>query len=175
MRSIPRNRLIIYIIALAVTGLYLLRATNDFIYDDTIVILKQEPLHSFKDVARIFTERHYLDFAYYRPITRTTLLLQKALHGENPVPFHAFNAVLIGLFALVLVKIYSLPVMNIRKDLAYCAAAICAVHPVASEAVYPIASGRETLLPAVFILSARYFYLQRSSIWRRFSAKSRRS
>jgi tetratricopeptide (TPR) repeat protein len=55
-------------------------------------------------------------------------------------------------------KIFCLPVMGIRRELAYLAAVVCAIHPVASEVVYPIASGRETLLPAVFILSSLYFY-----------------
>ncbi len=153
-------RLLPYIIAAAVAGMYLLHINNDFIYDDTIVILKQEPVRSMGDVARIFTEQHYLNFTYYRPITRMTLLLQKTWHGENAVPFHSFNAILIGLYALILIKLFSLPVLGIRQELAYTAAVFCALHPVASEVVYPIASGRETLLSSVFVLFALYAYLK---------------
>jgi len=153
-------RLLPYIIAVAIAGMYLLHINNDFIYDDTIVILKQEPVRSMGDVVRIFTEQHYLNFTYYRPITRTTLLLQKAWHGENAVPFHAFNAILISLYALILIKLFSLPILGIRQELAYMAAALCALHPVASEVVYPIASGRETLLSSVFVLCALYAYLK---------------
>ena len=49
---------------------------------------------------------------------------------------------------------------------AFLAAAVFAVHPVASSCVYPIASGRETLLPALFVLLALYCFLRPGTWWR---------
>ena len=42
--------------------------------------------------------------------------------------------------------------------LALLGAAMFVLHPIASECVYPAASGRESMLPAFFCLCALYFF-----------------
>ncbi|MEO7649721.1 MAG: tetratricopeptide repeat protein, partial [Bryobacteraceae bacterium] len=67
---------------------------------------------------------------------------------------------LMGGAALLAYAILQLPVFAIPRAAALLASAIFALHPAASSCVYPISSGRETLLPAVWMLGAVYAYLR---------------
>lgn len=151
---------------LLVVFLYLPSIGNDFIYDDTQVILAQPAPRSFADVAKIFAERHFPRLPYYRPLTRTSLLVQKSLHGDNPAPFHLVNVALMGVAGVLAYSLLRLPPFAIRPLPAFLAAALFSFHPVASSCVYPISSGRETLLPSVWTLLAVHAYLRGGSRWR---------
>jgi hypothetical protein len=86
-----------------VVALHCVALPNGFVYDDHEVVLQQAPVRSVADVARIFVEPHGLpqsQLPYYRPIPRATLLIQKGLHGDRALGFHAANAVLMGGLAL---------------------------------------------------------------------------
>ncbi len=156
--------------ALLITiGYAIAAAPNAFIYDDVEVILVQQPPESLGDVAGYFAERHFPGLAYYRPVTRATLLVQKALHGNDPFPFHAFNALLAGLLCLVTYGVLRQPRLasgrQISRVPSLAAAMLFALHPVASSCVYPAASGRETLLPAVFAVCTLYAFLRSGWLW----------
>jgi tetratricopeptide (TPR) repeat protein len=148
-----------------VVSLYLPSTKFGFIYDDGLVILDQKAVKSLSDVARIFSEPHYDPLPYYRPVTRTLLLLQKGIHGDNAAPFHLGNAILAGVVACLAFGLLSLPAFRIRPIVALSLSVLFAVHPVASSCVYPIASGRETLLPACFILAAMFAFLRGGRMW----------
>jgi len=154
---------LLFLIVLAV---YAPSVRNDFIYDDTQVILAQPAPRSLTDVTRIFGERHFPRLPYYRPITRTTLLLQKSLHGDNPAPFHLTNAALMGAAAVLAYLLLRLPAFSIPPALALLAAALFTLHPIASSCVYPVSSGRETLLPSIWTIAAVYAYLRKGTQWR---------
>ena len=149
-----------------VVGIYLPSVGHGFLYDDYEVILSNAPLRSIQDLGRILTERHFLSLPYYRPVVRSSLLLQRTLHGDQPGPFHLFNAFVAGWIALVAYALLRLPVFGLRTRWAFLAAAVFALHPVASSCVYPIASGRETLLPGLFVLLALYCFLRPGPRWR---------
>lgn len=141
----------------AVAGVYLPSARYGFLYDDFEIILMQEPARSVGDVARIFAEPHGLPLSqmpHYRAPTRATLLVQKALHGDRAGPFHVFNALLMGCVALAAFAVLRHARFGIPAVAAALGAAAFALHPVASSTVYPISSGRETLLPGLFALLA---------------------
>ncbi|MEO7652017.1 MAG: hypothetical protein ABIZ80_16255, partial [Bryobacteraceae bacterium] len=148
------------ILFLAVVFVYSPSLQNDFIYDDVEIILAHQAPRDAGEWARIFQERHFPNLPYYRPVTRLTLLAQKSLHGDVAMPFHAFNALLMGGAALLAYAILLLPVFAIPRVSALLASAMFALHPAASSCVYPISSGRETLLPAVWMLGAVYAYLR---------------
>lgn len=150
----------------AVVAVYLPSVDHGFLYDDYEVILSNAPLRSVEDLGRILTERHFLTLPYYRPVVRSSLLLQRSLHGDQPGPFHLFNACVAGLIALIAYALLRLPVFGLRPRWALLTAAVFALHPVASSCVYPIASGRETLLPALFVLMALYCFLRPGPWWR---------
>jgi Flp pilus assembly protein TadD len=146
-----RARLVLLLVA---TLPYLPSLGNGFVYDDFEVILAQPAPRSPGDLARIFAEPHFLGLPYYRPVVRATLLAQKALHGDRALPFHAANLALLGAAALAAHTLLAAPSLGVRAAPAFLAAALFAVHPIASSAVLPIASGRETLLPAALVLAA---------------------
>lgn len=133
---------------------------NGFIYDDLEVILKQPAPASVADVVQIFNERHFPGLPYYRPVTRSTLLLQKTLHGDDAACFHLANAALAGLATLLVYLLLRLPVFQIRFWPALWAASVCGLHPIASSCVYPIASGRETLLPGCLVIASVYGFIR---------------
>lgn len=156
-RSIERlGRYAPLLLALAVLAVYLPASGNGFIYDDSQVILIQQAPRSLAEVAQIFAERHFYNLPYYRPITRATLLLQKSLHGPDPVPFHVFNAVLAALAALLAWRLVA--VCGGPRPLL--AGALFALHPIASSCVYPVSSGRETLLPTTLTLAAVLMWIR---------------
>ena len=160
------SRLFPLFLFLAVLGLYAPSAGNEFVYDDNEVIVNQKAPASFADVAGIFGERHFPNLPYYRPVTRTTLLLQKTFHGDDPAPFHLLNAAFMALAAVVVYFLLRLPVFGVARTPALLGAALFALHPIASSCVYPTASGRETLLPSLWTLLSVYAYLRRGRGWR---------
>jgi tetratricopeptide (TPR) repeat protein len=143
-----------------VTGIYAPSVRNDFIYDDVQIILGHDAPRGLEDWARIFAERHFPNLPYYRPVTRLTLVAQKWMSGDMPWPFHLANALLMGGAALLGFAILRLPVMGVARGPALAAAALFALHPIASSCVYPISSGRETLLPTVWTLAAVWAFLR---------------
>jgi len=144
---------------------YLPSAHMSWIYDDHVVILAQAPRRSFGDFAHIFAERHFPNLPYYRPITRSTLLLQKFWHGDRPAYFHFGNATLAGLTALLAYFLIRLPAFRLHPNVALFGAALFALHPVASSCVYPISSGRETLIPALWTILALCAFLRSGRSW----------
>ena len=138
---------------------------NEFIYDDVQMIVNRPGAHSLADIAHLFAEPSFPNLPYYRPVTTTTLRLQRAIHGENPVPFHLFNSFLIGVAGLLVYALLRLPVFKIERIPALLGAALFCLHPIASSVVYPAASGRETLLPSTWTLLAIYAYMRPGRRW----------
>lgn len=158
--------LLMFAVAVA---LYAPASRNGFIYDDTEVILHHEEPRSFSEFARIFAEPHFPGLPYYRPVTRATLLLQKTWHGADAAPFHWFNALLMGVAGVLAFLLLRLQAFGIGPVPALLAAALFALHPLASSCVYPISSGRETLLPSAWTLAAMYGWLRPGRGWRTFA------
>jgi tetratricopeptide (TPR) repeat protein len=164
--SPPRRFLLPVFVAMVVAGIYAAASwPNQFVYDDHEVIEKQFPIRHLNDLGRIFSEPHYLNFPYYRPLTRTTIALQRSGWGINPRAYHLFNAMVAGGVMLAAYGLLRRPGFGIRPPAALIAASWLALHPAISECVYPAASGRETLLPALFILLATWAYLGRGIGW----------
>lgn len=158
-RRVPRG-LPAAALALAVAATYAASLGNGFVYDDHEVILAQAPPRSAADLLAVFAEPHFLGLPYYRPVTRATLLVQKALHGDRAPAYHAANIALMALAAVLASAMLRTRALGVDRAPAWLAAAIFALHPAASACVYPIASGRETSLPAVLSLAAVAAYLR---------------
>jgi tetratricopeptide (TPR) repeat protein len=158
-----RRILLPILAAVVVTAIYAAASwSNPFVYDDHEVIENQFPIRGLNDLGRIFREPHYLNFPYYRPLTRTTFAVQMSIWGANPRAYHLFNAILAGAVMLAVYALLRRPAMRIAPAAALIAATWFAMHPAMSECVYPAASGRESLLPALFILLATWAYLGES-------------
>jgi len=82
-------RLAALALVLVVLATYASGLRNGFLYDDHEVFLAQPTPRSAAEVARLFAEPHFHGLPYWRPVVRASLLVQKALHGEQPLWFHA--------------------------------------------------------------------------------------
>jgi tetratricopeptide (TPR) repeat protein len=143
-------------LAALVLLVYLPDLRNGFVYDDHEVVLQQAPVRSPAELARVFAEPHGLpqsQLPYYRPITRASLLVQKGLHGDAAPLFHLANAALMSATAVVAFALLRTPALALSPWAAAWGAAVFAVHPIASECVHPIASGRESAMPALFMIA----------------------
>lgn len=165
IRKICRNAFLFGFLFLGIAVPYLPHLDNDFIYDDRFVVQNQKKLQGMADLSRIFSERHFPVLPYYRPITRSSLLIQKTLHGDNAKYFHLANTLLLASMGLLVYALLRLEIFGIKKYPALLGALLFSLHPVASSCVYPIASGRETLLPSVLIVFCVYSFLQRGAMW----------
>ncbi|MGH0032487.1 MAG: tetratricopeptide repeat protein [Myxococcota bacterium] len=142
-----------------VLAVYAPSAGFGFIHDDRQLVLRQPMPASLLEVASVFGEPHWPGLPYYRPVSRSTMVLQKYLHGDDPAPFHRFNVVLMGLTAWVLFALLRGRPFRVGFWPAWLAAAAFALHPVASHVVYPICSGRETGIPSFLMLCATLAWL----------------
>jgi len=138
---------------------------NQFVFDDHTVIETLPAKLTLHDVADFFGQPHYLNFLYYRPITRASLAIQRAVCGLSPRPFHLFNAVLAGLVFIAVYLLLRSRQFGIGTLAAMFAALWLGLHPATSECVYPAASGRESLLPMLFIPLALWAYLRDGWKW----------
>ncbi|HAH49217.1 tetratricopeptide repeat protein [Gimesia sp.] len=145
-----------------ISALYGSYYSNTFLYDDSEQVLAQQPLESFDDLILIFTEPSFPTLPYYRPLTRASIMLQKTLHGDDARWFHLFNAILAGITVGIAWLLIRLPLFKILPVPALFAVALFGLHPAASSCVYPVASGRETLLPAALILLSTWCFLKGS-------------
>src|SRR6185436_9082896 len=144
-----------------VVALYLPSTRNDFLYDDRLLILKQAPLRSAGDVAKLFTERYYTGLPNYRPVTAGSFAVQKTLHGDVPFPFHLFNVLAAGLVAVVVHRLLRSPAFGLRPATAIVATALFLAHPVISSCVDPV-SGRDTLLAIGLVAGSVLAFLRRT-------------
>lgn len=149
----------------AAVACYSVAVPNELIYDDHEVIQNNPAPRDLGAVAQLFQERHFPNLPYYRPLTRTSLLLQKSFSGEDPAPFHLFNAALAGVAGMLAFSLLRLPQFGLGIWPAWAAAAAFALHPIASSCVYPVSSGRETMMPAVWTLAAIYCWLREGPRW----------
>jgi tetratricopeptide (TPR) repeat protein len=155
---------------LAVTAFYALAPRPEALtYDDELLVSKDLRPRSLGDLAHALTEPHYEALPYYRPVARVSYLVQKAVHGDAPVPFRLLNALLIGLLVPLVYLVLRRPAFGVRSTPALLAAVIFVVHPVASSCVYPIA-GRETLLPALFGALCVHAWLHEGRGWHLLAA-----
>lgn len=150
---------------IAIVALYAPSLGNDFIYDDYEGILRKPTLSTPGEFAAVFTERTWSNLPYYRPVPDLTYRIQKSLHGQNPVPYHMANIVGMALCAVLLYGLLRSPVLAVRPMPAMLGAALFGVHPVASSCVYPIHSGRESMMPTILLLAAMYALLRPGRGW----------
>ena len=145
---------------------------NGFVFDDHMLLRGNGPVLSGEaPLSSAFTYRYWgaADEAspneLYRPITIVSLALNARMLGLGPAGMHAVN---IGLHALnALLAWLLIRSLFGRPRLALLASLLFAAHPIATEAVAPVA-GRADLLAACFLLSGSLLALRaarRRGLW----------
>ena len=141
-------------LAAAVIVVYLPALWCDFIYDDFLVVHARPVPSGWSEIVSVFTTRQADNLPYYRPLTWLTIDLQNAVHGQSAAAFHAFNVLLASCWALSVFWLLLSSSLRLSWSAALVGALAASVHPVSACAIYPVSSGRETLLAAVAITAA---------------------
>ncbi|MEP6905372.1 MAG: hypothetical protein ABI875_04765 [Gemmatimonadales bacterium] len=149
-------------VAASCTGLL-----NGFAFDDIFVIVKNPSLHSLAGTWRVFGETYWpaaQGAALYRPLTSLAFVVQWAIGGGAPLPFHVVS---ILLYACACIAFYELAVLIVAPAAALAAAAIFAVHPLHVEAVANVVGQAEVWAALViFCTVAWYIRARRAGLLR---------
>jgi len=143
---------------------------NGFVWDDEFIIVDNPQTRDPGGVAKLLLEPDVLA-PYYRPLTRSSYLLDYRLFGLRPAGFHAVSVALhlanVWLLYLLALRLFR------RRGPALCSALLLAVHPVNAEAVNFL-SGRNNLLVLALMLASILLFdearLRDSALWAAGSA-----
>ena len=140
------------LIAVTVLLAYLPSINGGFIWDDDLLLTKNNLINASDGLYRIWFTTEATD---YWPISNTTLWIEWRLWGMNSTGYHITN--------LILHIVESLLIWMILRKLsipgAFLAAMIFAVHPVNVESVAWIAS-RKNLMAMLFFLVSIFCFLK---------------
>ncbi|HEY8835964.1 MAG TPA: tetratricopeptide repeat protein, partial [Chthoniobacterales bacterium] len=146
------------LLVLVIFAVYAPALRNDFVWDDTALILRDPLIRSWQLAPEAFQHFLFIDATpsdFYRPIQRLTYLADYAAFIFKPAGYH-FTSILChvgAMLALLLLANELLRGWNIeerkRRWLAFLATLLWAVHPVHTAAVAYI-SGRADPLAAMF-------------------------
>ncbi|HEV2803319.1 MAG TPA: tetratricopeptide repeat protein [Chthoniobacterales bacterium] len=152
------------LLAVAVFATYAATLRNEFVWDDTALILRDPLIRSWQLIPEAFQHFLFTDATpsdFYRPIQRLTYLADYAAFVFKPAGYH-FTSILCQLgaaLALFLLATELLRGWNVeegkRRWIAFIAAILWAVHPLHTAAVAYI-SGRADPLAAMFGFLALY-------------------
>ncbi len=160
--TVPQKQVICRLgfIILLIAALYGTTLQHGFVWDDTYIIVNNPLLESVHNLPQFFLSEDTIEEStgYYRPVTYISFALERALWGINPAGYHGTNLVL---HILVVLLFYAVIAALFKKErLAFVAALLLALHPLAGETVNFLAGGRNTLLSACFGLLSLLFYIR---------------
>lgn len=145
-------------LAVLIFGLYAPSLRNDFVWDDTALILRDPLIRSWQLVPEAFQHFLFTDATasdFYRPVQRLTYLLDYAVYVFQPTGYHVTSILwhIGATLALLLLGGELLELFGVeerkRRLIAFLAALAWAIHPVQTAAVAYI-SGRADPLAAAF-------------------------
>lgn len=148
----------IFAIVVSVLAAYLPALRNDFVWDDTALILRDPLIRSWRLIPEgfrhfLFTDATASDF--YRPIQRLTYVLdyevfafRSAGYHLTSILYHLAAALALLLLAGELLGLFGVEERN-RRRIAFLASLAWAIHPVHTAAVVYV-SGRADPLAAAF-------------------------
>jgi len=161
----PSRPVAILSLVLAAFAVYWPSLGNQFVWDDTALILRDPFIRSWRLIPEGFRHFLFTDATasnFYRPLQRLTYTLDYALFAFHPAGYH-FTSILLHALAAVALCFCAQALIE-RADtnykhsglIAWLTALAWAIHPVHSAAVCYVA-GRADELAALFGFSALYF------------------
>jgi protein O-mannosyl-transferase len=151
-------------LAVVIFAAYSPALRNEFVWDDTALILRDPLIRSWQLIPEAFQHFLFIDATpsdFYRPIQRLTYLadyagfvFQPAGYHLSSILFHVGAAFAFFLFANELLRGWNVEERK-RRWIAFVAALLWAVHPVHTAAVAYV-SGRADPLAAMFGFLALY-------------------
>ena len=158
---------LLLLLGLASVAVYANTLGNGFVYDDHEQVLHNPYLRSFRYLPDILTSNVWAHLGaqgesnYYRPVMTLGYLLCYQAFGDLAYIFHLYNIVFNT--AVVMVLFFLSLRMFGRKDLAFWAALVFALHPVHTESVAWIAAITDVEM-ALFYLLAFYLFVRLSEV-----------
>lgn len=153
----PRLLLLVALLALLAGSTSL---TNDFAYDDNVIVQENPLVTDPGRIGEIFRTPYWGTRAgggLYRPMAILSYALDHRLHGGAPFGYHLVN-VLAHLLVSLLVTLVALEALP--RGPAALAGMFFAVHPIHTEAVANVV-GRAEILAALGSLAAWWLYQRR--------------
>ena len=152
------------LLVLLVAAVYAATLSHGFVWDDITIIAENPILEKSGNFPKIlFSEDTSIGFTgYYRPVTYLSFALDRAFWGVNPAGYHLTNLLLHAGAVLLFYAVFAALFQNDR--LAFVAALIFALHPLAGESVNFLAGGRNTLLCSCFTLLSLLFYIREKTV-----------
>ena len=150
------------LITVLLLAVYANTLNHGFVWDDVDIIGNSPLLEKLSNIPKFFITEDTAQgeaTGYYRPITYVSFALDRALWGLNPVGFNITNLFLHILVALAFYRVVA--ALFKRENLAFFAALLFSLHPIAGETVNFHAGGRNTLLCALFTLLSLLFYVNK--------------
>lgn len=154
--ALSRRNAWIAIVLLSVAG-SITGLLNGFALDDIFAIVRNPNVHSLARASRVFGESYWpaaQGGALYRPLTSLAFVVQWAIGGGSPLPFHVFSIVL---YAAACVAFYELAVLIVAPAAALAAAAVFAVHPLHVEAVANVVGQAEVWAALVIFCTVAWY------------------
>lgn len=170
--EIKKKSWIIYVVLTGlVLAVYSYGATNDFVWDDYMVLVDNTFVHQGQNFRNLFNNSYLTDphnlpkiaqgtvgsgEGSYRPVNTLIHFVEFQLWQLNPFYYHLVSFLIHA--GAVCLTFYLLLLMTGRYFVSFVTAALLAVSPAPSEAVYVI-SFREDLLCALFSLCSFLGYV----------------
>lgn len=163
-----KKTLAVWLIIIAVFASYAPALQNQFVWDDTALVLRDPLIRSWRLIPEAFNHFLFIDATasnFYRPMQRLSYTMDYALAAFRPAVYHLTSischaAAAIALFLLA-DELLLLAGLEARKGrlIAFFATLTWAIHPVQTAAVAYI-SGRADPLAAAFGFLGFYFVLR---------------
>jgi len=160
-------------IPLAVAGLailvYLNSLGNDFVWDDTELIVNNPSVHNLSALPEFFQSHFWSQSnqpsarGYFRPLILLSYAFDYAIWGPNPLGFHITN-VLWHVLASVMVCLLVMRLTS-SQTAAMLTGVIFAVHPVHVESVAFISGRTDVIATALSLISIHLFIDKRDGPW----------
>ncbi|MDP4008056.1 MAG: phospholipid carrier-dependent glycosyltransferase [Candidatus Peregrinibacteria bacterium] len=156
--NLKNRQVFIILFALGMIA-YLNVMNGEFIWDDVILITKNEHVHSLSYIFTLFKESTLegvgVEGNLYRPLVNMIFAIIYAFFGENEIAYHAFNILLhIGNAFLVFILLERL---SFKRFGSLLAASIFLLHPIQTESVSYIAGLPDVLNPFFILLGLVIF------------------
>jgi hypothetical protein len=167
-----REAAILSAILLATLIAYLPSLRNGWVFDDTLQIVRADPLHSWSGIAKsfIYDSWWFLDpnnlpqSAYYRPLQATWFGLNYMIFGNHPWAFHLEKIVIQLICVMLAFRLAQLLTRN--SAIALLTAALFAILPANTESVVWVSAIGEPL-STMFEMGALCCFIGRKPGWSR--------
>ena len=141
-------------LCLAGALLYLNSLHNEFVFDDTSLVLNNQRIQTLKNIPDILGFKGHFS---YRPLRELSYVMDYQITGLNPVGYHLFNLLYHILSSYVVFLIASL--LSKDRKVGLITALLFVAHPIQTESVTYI-SGRRDILTSLFYFIGFYSFLR---------------